>query len=85
MKHMHDLSLIAINEKIPIVITNMIRNIDGKEVENMRKAIDLFTHIKIKLSKNSSKYHGEVNWLLNHYSFSYIIDASGLSEYTEDF
>lgn len=85
MKHMHDLSLIAINEKIPIVITNMIRNIDGKEVENMRKAIDLFTHIKIKLSKNSSKYHGEVNWLLNHYTFSYIIDAYGLSEYTEDF
>ncbi len=85
MKHMHDLSLIAINEKIPIVITNMIRNIDGKEVENMRKAIDLFTHIKIKLSKNSSKYHGEVNWLLNHHAFSYIIDAYGLSEYTEDF
>ena len=85
MKHMHDLSLIAINEKIPIVITNMIRNIDGKEVENMRKAIDLFTHIKIKLSKNSSKYHGEVNWLLNHHTFSYIIDAYGLSENTEDF
>ncbi len=85
MKHMHDLSLIAINNNIPIVITNMIRNIDDKDVENMRKAIDLFTHIKIKLSKNSSKYHGDVNWLLNHQTFSYIIDASGLSEDTEDF
>jgi DNA repair protein RAD51 len=85
MKYIHDLSLIAINNNIPIVITNMIRNIDDKDVENMRKAIDLFTHIKIKLSKNSSKYHGEVNWLLNHYSFSYVISASGLSEYSEDF
>jgi DNA repair protein RAD51 len=85
MKHMHDLSLIAINNNIPIVITNMIRNIDDKDVENMRKAIDLFTHIKIKLSKNSSKYHGDVNWLLNHQTFSYIINASGLSEDTEDF
>ncbi len=85
MKHMHDLSLIAINNNIPIVITNMIRNIDDKDVENMRKAIDLFTHIKIKLSKNSSKHHGDVNWLLNHQTFSYIIDASGLSEDTEDF
>ena len=85
MKYIHDLSLIAINNNIPIVITNMIRNIDDKDVENMRKAIDLFTHIKIKLSKNSSKYNGEVNWLLNHHSFSYIIDASGLSEYSEDF
>ena len=85
MKHMHDLSLIAINNNIPIVITNMIRNIDGKDVENMRKAIDLFTHIKIKLSKNSSKYLGDVIWLLYHQTFSYIIDASGLSEDTEDF
>jgi len=81
MKHMHDLSLIAINENIPIVITNMIRNIDDKEVENMRKAIDLFSHIKIKLSKKGSKYQGEVSWLLNHQSFSYFIDSSGLSEY----
>ena len=85
MKYLRELSLIAINNKIPIVISNMIRNIENKDVENMRKAIDLFTHIKIKLSKNSSKYHGEVNWLLNHHSFSYTINAAGLSEYSEDF
>jgi len=85
MKFMHDLSLIAINKNIPVVVTNMVRNIDDKEVENMRKAIDLFTHIKIKLSKKESKYQGEVTWLLNHHIFSYFIDSSGLSEHTEDF
>jgi DNA repair protein RAD51 len=85
MKHLHDLSSIAINKNIPIVITNMIRNIDDKQVENMRKATDLFTHIKIKLSKNSSKYYGEVDWLLNHQTFSYVIGVHGLSEYSEDF
>ena len=85
MKYMHDLSLIAINENIPIVISNMIRNRNDKDVENMRKAIDLFTHIKIKLTKKESKYQGEVNWLLNKHVFSYFIGSSGLSEYTEDF
>ena len=85
MKHLRDLSLIAINENIPVVMTNMIRNRDEKDVENMRKAIDLFTHIKIKLSKKASKYQGEVNWLLNQQTFSYSINSSGLSEYTEDF
>ncbi|MDH3676717.1 MAG: recombinase RecA [Nitrosopumilus sp.] len=85
MKHLHDLSSIAITDNIPIVITNMIRNIGDKQVENMKKAVDIFTHIKIKLSKNSSKYNGEVNWLLNHQTFSYIIDTHGLSENTEDF
>ena len=84
MRHLHDLSLIALTKKIPIVITNMIRNMGDKEVENMRRAIDLYTHIKIKLSKNSSKYHGEVNWLLNHDTFTYQIGSSGLTD-NEDF
>jgi DNA repair protein RAD51 len=84
MRHLHDLSLIANTNKIPIIITNMIRNMGDEEVENMRKAIDLYTHIKIKLSKNSSKYHGDVNWLLNHKSFTYVIGSSGLSD-NEDF
>jgi len=85
MRHMHDLSTLAIDYEIPIVITNMIRNIDGMEVENMRNAIDLFTHIKIKLSKNSNRFFGEASWLLNKLSFSYVINKSGILEYTEDF
>ncbi|MFB5621940.1 MAG: ATPase domain-containing protein [Candidatus Nitrosomaritimum yanchengensis] len=84
MRHLHDLSLIALTKKIPIVITNMIRNMGDKEVENMRRAIDLYTHIKIKLSKNSSKYHGEVNWLLKHDTFTYQIGSLGLTD-NEDF
>jgi len=85
MRHMHDLSSFALDNNIPIVITNMIRNIDENEVENMRKAIDLFTHIKIKLSKKSTKFFGEANWLLNKLAFSYVINRSGIFEYPEDF
>ena len=84
MRHLHDLSLVAITHKIPIVITNMIRNMGNQEVENMRKSIDLYTHIKIKLSKSSTKYSGEVNWLWNHQTFSYIISNTGLID-DEDF
>lgn len=85
MRYMHDLSSLAIDFDLPVVITNMIRNIEDKEMENMRKAIDLFTHIKVKLSKKSNKYFGEANWLTNRLSFSYVINQSGISEYTEDF
>ena len=35
MKYMHELSKFAITKKIPIVITNMVRNIEGREIENM--------------------------------------------------
>ncbi len=84
IKYVHNLSLVAINKKIPIVITNMIRNIEGTEMENMRTAIDPFTHIKIKLTKIPSRFHGEIRWLLHQTNFSYKIHAAGLSDYTED-
>jgi len=84
MKYMHELSKFAITKKIPIVITNMIRNIEGKEVENMKSAIDHFTHIKIHLSKISSKFKGKIYWALNKEFFSYKIHTLGLSDYSED-
>jgi len=84
MKYMHELSKFAIAKKIPIVVTNMIRNIEGKEVENMKSAISPFTHIKIHLSKNSSKFEGKIYWALNKQNFSYKILVLGLSDYTED-
>jgi DNA repair protein RAD51 len=84
MKYIYNLSLIAINKKIPIVVTNMIRNIEDKEIENMRTVIDPFTHIKINLTKIDSKFHGEIRWLLHKCNFSYKIDTAGLIDYTED-
>lgn len=85
MKYMHKLSNFAITNKIPIIITNMIRTRDGKEIENMQNAIDPFTHIKIHLFKNSSKFHGEIYWALNKQTFSYTINKNGISDNTEDF
>ena len=80
MEYMHELSFYAITNKIPIVITNMIRNMDGKEVENMASAIDLFTHIKIHLFKNASIFNGEIYSPFNKESFSYEITTLGLSD-----
>ena len=80
MKYMRELSLYAVTHKVPIVITNMIRNSNEQEVENMSTAIDLFTHIKIHLFKNSSVYNGEIFSPFNKESFSYAITSSGLSD-----
>ena len=85
MKYMHHLSNFAITKKIPIVFTNMIRNMEDKEIENMQNAIDPFTHIKIHLFKNSSKYSGQIYWALKDENFSYTINKIGLSDDSEDF
>ncbi len=84
MKYMHELSKLAITKKIPIVITNMIRNDGDKEVENMKSAIDHFTHIKIHLFKHSSKFTGIIYWALDKEYFSYEIHSLGLFDYVED-
>ena len=84
MRYMHELSKLAIRKKIPIVITNMIRAIDGREIENMKNAIDPSTHIKIHLYKNSSKFEGKIYWALNKQGFSYKIHTLGLSDFPED-
>ena len=84
MKYMNQLSKFAIINKIPIVITNMIRNLENKEIENMKSAVDPFTHIKIHLSKNSSKLQGRIYWALDKKYFSYTINKMGLSHNSED-
>ena len=51
----------------------MVRTIEGKEIENMKNAIDPFTHIKIHLQKSSKFYSGKVYWALNKTDFEYEI------------
>ena len=85
MKYMHELSKLAIAKKIPIIITNMIRIANDTEIENMQNAIDPYTHIKIHLFKNSSKFSGQIYWALKKESFSYTINKIGLSDNSEDF
>ena len=84
IKYMRELSKLAISKKIPVVVTNMIRGIDGREVENMRGAIDPFTHIKIHLFKKSSRFGGRVYWALGSADFSFAIEAAGLVNRVED-
>ena len=79
-KYMKRLSQIAFETKIPIIITNMMRKVDQTEQENMEPIISLYTHIKIKLTKNLASYEGQV--FLNPIQknqFSYVITKQGLS------
>jgi len=51
----------------------------------MKSAVDPFTHIKIHLFKNSSKFNGQIYWALKKENFSYTINKIGLSDNSEDF
>lgn len=83
MKYMRGLSNMAVTSKTPVVVTNMIRNLKGREVENMKGAIDPFTHIKIHLVKNSTRYNGRIYWALHDEYFAYGINDTGLYMITD--
>jgi DNA repair protein RAD51 len=79
MQYMHDLSLISIQKKIPIIVTNMIRKFDDFESENLDKSISMFTHVKIQLFKKGTKYFGKIIPSLNQKKeFEYQITKEGL-------
>ena len=81
IKYMHSLSKFSLTNNVPIVMTNMVRTIDGKETENMKTAISPYTHVKIHLSKKPKFYSGIIHWALNqNRSFYYQIHESGLSD-----
>ena len=83
MQYMRGLSLHAIDKKVPVVVTNMVRQIDDREAENMQTAIDPFTHIKIGLSRDTTKFFGKAAWMQNRLDFSYKIHPRGLLDAAE--
>ena len=80
MKYMHNLSNIAINAKIPIIVTNTVGKINDLENENLEKSISMFTHIKIRLSKKNNECVCQAISPFENKKFSYIITHSGLQD-----
>lgn len=78
MKYMRHLSQIAYSQKIPIIVTNMIRFVDKNEVENLEKLVDLYSHIKIKLGKNGNLFYGSITSINGKLNFNYSITLSGI-------
>ncbi len=79
MRYMHNLSLISIQKKLPILVINMIRKFDDIERENLDKSIIMFTHVKIQLFKKGAKYFGKITpSLLQKKEFEYKITKAGL-------
>ena len=60
MNYMHDLAQLAINKKIPIVITNQLMNANDTQYEKMNYSISNYTHQKIKLEKQGDHYQATI-------------------------
>ena len=80
MKYMQNLASIAINAKIPIIVTNIVRSFNEQELENLEKSISMFTHIKIKLKKNTNGFLCQVISPFINKKFQYRITSSGLTD-----
>ena len=80
MKYMQNLASIAINAKIPIIVTNIIRTFKGHEEENLEKSIGMFTHIKLRLKKNTNGFLCQVVSPFINKKFQYNITSNGLTD-----
>tara|TARA_B100000953_G_scaffold69723_1_gene56127 strand:+ start:105 stop:749 length:645 start_codon:yes stop_codon:yes gene_type:complete len=80
MKYMQNLASIAINAKIPIIVTNIIRTFKGHEEENLEKSIGMFTHIKLRLKKSTNGFLCQVVSPFINKKFQYNITSNGLTD-----
>ena len=80
MKYMHTLSGIAIDSKIPIIVTNIVRTVNKHEKENLEESISMYIHTKIKLSKNSNGYSCQAISPFDNKQFRYTITSKGLTD-----
>jgi len=80
MKYMHNLSSIAIDDKIPIIVTNIVRTINKHEKENLEESISMYIHTKIKLSKNNNGYSCQAISPFANKQFQYTITSKGLTD-----
>ena len=86
MKYMHDLSNIAIDTKIPIIVTNIVRSrfenwsVNKHEKENIEESISMYIHTKIKLSKNNNGYSCQAISPFANKQFQYTITSKGLTD-----
>ena len=77
-KYMSELSRIAASKEIPVILVNMVRSHGDVEQENLGPIISLFTHVRIRLSKNSV-YEGQVTMApLKKDQFKFKIAREGL-------
>ena len=78
VKYIKNLSLYAIKHKITIIFTNVIRNVNDKQVENNAKILDMFTHVKIKLEKIDNIHYCTCYTAFDKIKFPFKILSSGL-------
>ena len=81
MNYMHGLAELAIDKKIPVVITNQLMKANNIEYEKLNYSISNYTHQKIKLEKQKDHYLGTVSSPSSpNTQFFYKIEKTGLVE-----
>lgn len=79
MEYMHKLSFIAMQKKIPIIVTNIVRKSEDVERENLDRSISMYTHQKIYLTKINHKYVAQIFPSFGHKKeIHYMITQTGL-------
>lgn len=75
--HMRDVSRRALAHNMAVVVSNTIRYAGGAEEESMRRVVDMYTHVKMRLSGGPAHMAECTKWD-SSVRFGYTLDASGL-------
>lgn len=76
-KHMQEISRVASRQKIPVVMSNMVRYSGSRQVESLGYIVDLYTHVKLYLT-GTPNYMAYLRMANKQTQFPYKITHKGI-------
>lgn len=75
--HMRDVSRLAVTHDMTVMVSNTMRYVGEGQAESMRRVVDMYTHIKMRLS-GGPEYTAECTKWDSSVRFGYTLDEGGL-------
>lgn len=75
--HLRELSMLALDWAVPIVLTNMIRYSGSGQVESLAHIVDLYTHFKLYL-EGAPECSGRIGMAGRQERFGYRVGSAGV-------
>lgn len=84
LRYMRALSEFSVGSGTTVLLTNVVRNVGGRQVEHLGRAVDLFAHVKVRLGGEGGRRRCACYSAFAGASFGFEIGPSGIRSAAAD-
>lgn len=84
LRYMRALSEFSVGSGTTVLLTNVVRNVNGRQVEHLGRAVDLFAHVKVRLGGEGGRRRCACYSAFAGASFGFEIGPPGIRSVAAD-